>query len=593
MHIGRGFVASIRPGGVIGADFRTAPGHGDVLEMLRHVLGFMVVVAPAIASAQRFTDATDRCFATTAERTNRIEIADIDGDGTLDVLFANGGDLDTAGDAEPVRAWRNLGSWSTSGARCTEVTGDLGLTTRSRVVRAVDVDGDGDQDLIAGGAFQSQLRLLIRGAGGWTDGTSRLPQQLTSIGDLEVGDVDGDGDLDLVLAEWGAELPTPAGAGGRTGLYLNTGSGTFTEATEARMPDVLVKWSRDLDLVDIDNDWDLDILVACSYCTTSYAFINDGQGSFTNAPGVLPTLVTEELEPVDLDGDGDLDLVAIDADVDRREHLLINNGGVYSDATSALLPLVHNPANVDDTAVVAFDADADGRIDILIGGASDRLLVQQVGGTFVAEAITPDATSSTLALAAADLDGDDRIDVVDGQGGAASADKLWLGTGLSPDVRTPRFLVQAYTTELHGERIHAHVLDSRAPARASDYTRVWVEHDGAVRAAFESAPQIFDTDMVWSGSTLWTSPVLDYVINYRVCATDRAQNTGCSDWIYVYNRPSEYPWPLDGIIYPGDAGGLVPGDPNAGGGCCDAGASSSSSVLLALACLGGVRRRRR
>ncbi|MDX2092788.1 MAG: VCBS repeat-containing protein [Kofleriaceae bacterium] len=554
-------------------------------------MGIMVVVVPAIASAQRFADATDRCFATTAERTNRVELADIDGDGTLDVLFANGGDLDTAGDAEPVRAWRNLGSWSTAGARCTEVTGDVGLTTRSRVVRAVDIDRDGDQDLIAGGAFQSQLRLLVRGAGGWTDGTPRLPQQLTSVGDLEAGDVDGDGDLDLVLAEWGAELPTPGGAGGRTRLYLNNGTGTFTEATATRMPDVLVKWARDIELVDIDRDWDLDIIVACSYCISSFVFTNDGQGTFTNADGALPSLVTEEIEPLDLDGDGDLDLVALDADVDLREHFYLNNGGVFNAA--ALLPSAHNPANVDDTSVTGFDVDADGRIDLMIGGASDRLLVQQTNGTFVAEDLGTDATPNTLALAAADLDGDDRIDVVNGQGGGTSTDTLALGGNtVSPDSRTARVVAQAYTAALQAERIHAHVLDARAPVRASDFTRVWVEHNGYVRTAFESPPQFFEIDMVWAGGTLWSSPELEAVTNYRVCATDRAQNTGCSDWIYVYNVPSEFPSIHDGAITTGDAGTLVPGDPNAGG-CCDAGASSSSSMLLALAGLALTRRRLR
>lgn len=560
--------------------------------MLRHALGILVVVVPALASAQRFTDATDRCFGPTAERTNRIEIADIDGDGTLDVLLANGGNLDTAGDAEPVRAWRNLGSWGTPGVRCAEVTGDLGLTTRSRVVRAVDVDGDGDHDLIAGGAYQSQLRLLIRGAGGWTDGTSRLPQQLTSIGDIEAGDVDGDGDLDLVLAEWGAELPTPSAAGGRTRLYLNNGSGTFTEATETRMPDVLVKWSRDLELVDIDRDWDLDILVACSYCTSSYAFLNNGQGSFTNTPGILPTLVTEELEPLDLNGDGALDLVALDADAELREHLYLNIAGVFTDVTATMLPEEHNHADVDDAAVVASDIDDDGRIDILLGGASDRLLVHQINGTFVAEAITPDATPNTLALAMADLDGDERIDVVNGQGGATSTDTLARGSDVSADVGTPRFVVEAYNDELWGQRIHAHVLDVRAPARANDFTRVWVEHNGTVRAAFESPPQFFEAEMVWSGSTLWTSPTLDYVVNYRVCATDRAQNTGCSDWIYVYNVPSEYPSDIDGHIVPGDGSNWGSSDPNAGG-CCDAGASSSPSLLLLALAGFGISRRRR
>ena len=45
--------------------------------------------------------------------------------------------------------------------------------------------------------------------------TSQLPQQATSVGDLEAGDVDGDGDLDLLIADWGTGNPA-TNAGGRT-----------------------------------------------------------------------------------------------------------------------------------------------------------------------------------------------------------------------------------------------------------------------------------------------------------------------------------------------------------------------------------------
>src|SRR5204862_5670095 len=98
-------------------------------------------------------------------------------------------------------------------------------------------------------------------------------------------------------------------AGGRTRLYLNAGAGRFTDATTDHMPDVLVKWSWDAELVDIDNDWDLDAVISCKRCTTSYVFRNDGTGKFTDDPSALPHFANNyEFEPMDIDGDGDLDL---------------------------------------------------------------------------------------------------------------------------------------------------------------------------------------------------------------------------------------------------------------------------------------------
>ena len=54
--------------------------------------------------------------------------------------------------------------------------------------------------------------------------------------------------------------------GGRTMLWLNDGSGHFTDATGEHMPDVLVRFSWELEFVDVDNDYDLDVMVSCKLC---------------------------------------------------------------------------------------------------------------------------------------------------------------------------------------------------------------------------------------------------------------------------------------------------------------------------------------
>src|SRR5262245_19517470 len=256
--------------------------HAVVCHVIRRWLAVVFVIAgPRVAAAQRWQDATPSCLGTTAEWSNKIELADVDGDGLLDILVANGGGYSTPGTPEPTRIWKNLGNWSQAGSHCTEVSSTVlgGFTGLSRMIKVADVDGDGQLDILTGGAHHTQLRLFLHKGDTWVDATAQLPLQATSIGDAEFGDVDGDGDLDIVLADWGTQNPSDFGyTGGRTRLYLNDGHGNFTEATATQMPDILVKWSWDIELVDVDNDWDLDILVSCKLCATSYLFRNDGSG---------------------------------------------------------------------------------------------------------------------------------------------------------------------------------------------------------------------------------------------------------------------------------------------------------------------------
>ncbi|MBL0218992.1 MAG: VCBS repeat-containing protein [Myxococcales bacterium] len=561
------------------------------------VVVFVVTAAtPGIARAQRWTDATGSCIGATAEWSNKVELADVDKDGLVDLLIANGGNYASPGTPEPVRIWKNLGGWGTAGTHCQEISAQavLGFTGLSRVIKAIDVDHDGDLDLITGGAYQTQLKLYLRGPAGWTDASAQLPQQLTSIGDLEAGDVDGDGDLDLLLSDWGAANPTMNGPGGPTRLYLNNGSGTFTDATATHMPAQLVNWSWDVELVDVDNDWDLDALIACKFCSTSYLFRNDGTGHFTDDPAALPHFPNNyDFEPMDIDGDGDLDLATINDGAQLREHIFVNDGhGVFTDESATRLTGTANPANADDNVAVWLDVDADGDADLLIGSlGADRLLINTSGVFALAPNATPNDTLATLGLAAADLDGDGRLDLLQGQGESAFPDKVQLGsTTVAIDIVPPSITIEKAFGRLTGV-VRARVHDHQSPSHAHDFQRVWIEHDGPAPLVFESAPPPDTmTDMQWYGEYLWASPVLPSFTHYRVCATDRRGNSICSAEFNVFSNP-------DGgnVTEYGDTIDAGTGTTGKGAGCCEAGGSPSGAVPLAMivASALGVRRRRR
>jgi hypothetical protein len=127
-------------------------------------------VAPSPTPAALWTDATADTIGPTAEWSNKVEIADVTGEGRPDILFANGGDYESPGAPEPLRVFAN------GSGGFTEVTTDIFGDARflSRVVKVVDVDVDDDADIIVGGTFATPTR-LYRGAG--TGPMSRTPTE--------------------------------------------------------------------------------------------------------------------------------------------------------------------------------------------------------------------------------------------------------------------------------------------------------------------------------------------------------------------------------------------------------------------------------
>ena len=492
--------------------------------------------AQAPAAAPLWADVTADALGATKFWTNKVEIADLDGDGRLDLLFANGGDYSTPGTPEPNQVFLNTGP----GWRFTEATAEiLGATPDlARVIKARDLNGDGFMDIVVGTTYQTQSRLYLGSGRRFQEVTAtHLPAAVLSVGDLESGDVDGDGDLDLVLADWGPG-DNMSNDGGRTRLWLNDGAGGFVDATSSRMPDIRVRFSWDLELADVDNDADLDILVSCKRCGGSHLFRNDGAGSFADDPRALPQYTNNyELEPMDLDGDGWLDLVTInDGEIvggnptSRREHVFRNDGkGRFRDVTDAWWPPSSNVGE-DDNMAAFLDYDSDGDADFIVGSLSgpDRLLINDGRGhlTVRLDVFSGEDTPGTLGLAVADLDGDRRVDVVQGQGEHKTAigERVFSGQGLSPDTSAPSVTMVGIREPIGGRRVvQARVHDRKSPGLPSEWRRVAVE--------WPTASGTREVAMRWYGEYLWRAewPTdIPRAASFRVCATDAAKNTACT-----------------------------------------------------------------
>ncbi|NNC86943.1 MAG: CRTAC1 family protein, partial [Akkermansiaceae bacterium] len=124
-----------------------------------------------------------------------------------------------------------------------------------------DVNGDGREDLFAGGAAGAPGRLFLNKSGRYV-GVEGSPLEgdraAEDMGALFL-DADRDGDLDLYVAGGGYEFEEDADEL-RDRLYLNDGKGNFQQAPETALPEARDSGSCVV-ACDFDRDGDLDLFV--------------------------------------------------------------------------------------------------------------------------------------------------------------------------------------------------------------------------------------------------------------------------------------------------------------------------------------------
>ncbi len=322
---------------------------------------------------------------------------DFDGDGYLDLFVGalvcpqKTGFCDGVRTAQrgQIRLFRNLGNGTFE-----DVTERSGLRATRDTFSASwgDVDGDGDLDLFLThwGEFRppGSSEHLWRNNGDGTFTDISVPSGITAaytfstgeIGDLSFtgnfADLDSDGWLDLLVA----------GDFRQSKVFRNQGAGQFTEITDATISD---ENGMGAAVGDYDNDGDLDWFVSSIwdpdqdnrgnnwYVSGNRLYRNRGDGSFddvTDLAGVREGYWGWAATFADFNNDGWLDLFHVNGwrsdDPNAHEfhadpaRLFVNQGnGRFLEQAQAL--------GLDDRgqgrAVVAFDADRDGDVDVFVG----------------------------------------------------------------------------------------------------------------------------------------------------------------------------------------------------------------------------------
>ncbi len=260
------------------------------------------------------------------------------------------------------------------------------------------------------------------------DNERLTPKMLSTEGPkLAVADVNGDGLQDFFMG--GAANDTAK-------LFIQQKDGTFKQSPQFAFAQDKDNESVGAEFADVDNDGDLDLVVAtggnevhdaASYLTTRL-YLNDGKGNFTRSFKGWPILNLNAscVRCNDYDGDGKIDVFIGARSVpgiygkSPSSVLLRNMGqGSFKDVTASVCPELQHLGMVTDAQWA--DIDHDGKKELIVVGDWMPVTIFKYQGTQLKK-IKEISNSSGWwnSLTIADVDGNGTLDLIAGNNGTNS-----------------------------------------------------------------------------------------------------------------------------------------------------------------------------
>ncbi|MAE85241.1 MAG: RNA-binding protein [Flammeovirgaceae bacterium] len=241
------------------------------------------------------------------------------------------------------------------------------------------------------------------------------------------GDINGDGLTDLIV---GGEINDPSL------LWIQQTNGDFEKSI---LPGDSTYEDREIALIDIENDGDLDIYIVSggSLWPVNHPYyrdriyLNDGQGHFELNIDLTPSLFESgsTVKPFDIDNDGDLDLFVGSYLTPKQyplppnSRILLNDNGKFIDATAKYAPNLIELGMVTDATWT--DINKDGHSDLVIVGEWMPItLFENDGSGNLSNKTEEYGLNNTngwyRSIHASDLDNDGFVDLIAGNEGLNS-----------------------------------------------------------------------------------------------------------------------------------------------------------------------------
>lgn len=312
-----------------------------------------------------------------------IQSVDVDRDGDPDIVISI---HDSRGVGGYVDWYENIGGEL---ARRHVIESGTSL----RMVRSADMDGDGDQDLLAITPTDEVIWLENRDGQGHFGPKRIINNSIRFALDVDTGDIDQDGDQDVLsVSVFDRQIV----------WYENlNGLGTFSA------PQMIHQGSPGdhfgtAQTEDIDRDGDLDVVSTNGNRVNWHE--NDGYGRFVERNiGVASSFLSQPLTIADADGDGDLDVFTT-AGSTLSWYANLDGRGVFGNET-----VITNDLK-DAVNLSAVDFDNDGALDLLAGMLYGQFVWFE--GSAIeprfgpARSLVSNSSSGVAALVDLDQDGD-------------------------------------------------------------------------------------------------------------------------------------------------------------------------------------------